>query len=848
MTDSSTPVQPVPADPAAPSAFRPFPARAWPDVAIISVLSLLGVIGYETSFGDYNFLVAGIGGLVVGTGFGVLGYVLRLGVVTNVLVALLGYFLFGSALTMPAQSIFGVIPSLETLAGLALGAVWGWTDIVTLQTPVEAPYYIPVVPYFATWLVALVGTMLASRWLVVRRSPLRSSVLLIGPVLLFLSGILLGTDETYFAGVRGVAFAAIALIWLGWRRNAAPAASDSGASRLQRRKLAGTGMLVTGAVLVGALAGTALAPTQPDRFVLREEITPPFDPLAFPSPLAGFRSYTKDLSETTLFTATGLEPGDVIRLASMDSYDGRLWNVAGPDDMASSDGGFELVGETLPLPGLMRPGGERTAEIEIAGYDDVWLPGVGYPTRLRFDDAESVASAGDLRYNSSTGTAVLTSGVEEEYRYTIDATLQKGVDDDDLIDTPAAQIDLAPVENTPDVVVAKAQEFAGGAESPIEQLRAIETALKTQGFLSHGLASDSVPSRAGHGADRMIELFTRSQMVGDEEQYASAMALMARYLGYPARVVMGFAPEVGEDADSVEVVGDDVTAWVEVAFEDVGWVAFHPTPDETDIPQDQTPKPKSEPQPQVRQPPRSDNEDEDLLTAVEIDDSDDEKKNQPFAIPLWAWVTAGVIGIPLLLVFGAMLVVAAIKARRRNRRRNRGSGDRRVAGAWDEMTDEFAELGFDVPRVGSRRQVAAVIERQLHQQGLGDARGGRTDTGPVRIVRADGPASGIRVMPLADATDRAVFGGQEIEQSVVDESWDTALESVGLARAASGRLRRLFSRFRIRSKRDWGQVDISGAKSSKSAKPAKPAKPPKPSRPSKPTEPGGAEAAAPAAG
>ncbi|MGW9629140.1 transglutaminase-like domain-containing protein [Agromyces sp. NPDC055520] len=817
MTETSTPApQATPAGAAPQPATRPFPARAWPDVAIISILSLLGVIGYETSFGDDNFLIAGIGGLVVGTAFGVLGYVLRLGMVTNVLAALLGYFLFGSALTMPAQSLFGVVPSLETLAGLALGAVWGWADIVTLQTPVEAPYYIPVVPYFATWLVALVGTMLASRWLSVRRTPLRASVLLIGPALLFLSGILLGTDETYFAGVRGVAFAVIALIWLGWRRSAAPAASGDGAARLQRRKLAGTGMLVTGAVLVGALAGTALAPTQPDRFVLREEITPPFDPLAFPSPLAGFRSYTKDLAETTIFTATGLEPGDVIRLASMDSYDGRLWNVAGPDDMAVSDGGFSLVGETLPLPALMRAGGERTAEIEMGGYDDVWLPGVGFPTRLSFDDAASADSAGDLRYNSSTGTAVLTSGLAEGYRYTIDATVQQSVDDDDLIDTPAAQLDLAPIENTPDVVVAKAQEYAGSAETPIEQLRAIETALKTQGFLSHGLASDSVPSRAGHGADRMIELFTRSQMVGDEEQYASAMALMARYFGYPSRVVMGFAPQIGEDADSVEVVGDDVTAWVEVAFDGVGWVPFHPTPDETDIPQDQTPKPKSEPQPQVRQPPRSDNEDEDLLTAVEIDDSDDEKKDQGFVIPLWAWVTAGAVGIPLLLFFGTMLVIGALKARRRRRRRTRGTGDRRVAGAWDELTDEFAELGFEVPRVGSRRQVAAAIEQQLRDQGLGDARALHTDTGPVRLVRADAAASSIRVTPLADATDRAVFGGREVEETVVEESWKAALESVGLARAASGRLRRFFSRFRIRSKRDWAKVDFSGSKPARS--------------------------------
>ena len=179
------------------------------------------------------------------------------------------------------------------------------------------------------------------------------------------------------------------------------------------------------------------------------------------------------------------------------------------------------------------------------------------------------------------------------------------------------------VENLPDVVAAKAEEYAGDAASPIEQVRAIERGLKTNGFLSHGLASDAVPSRAGHGADRLIELFTRSQMVGDEEQYAAAMALMVRHLGYPARVVMGYAPEVAEGDDEVEVVGADVTAWVEVPFEGVGWVSFRPTPDNVDVPQEQTPKPKSEPQPQVRQPPRAEQAED------ETDRSRDEGQRDP---------------------------------------------------------------------------------------------------------------------------------------------------------------------------------------------------------------------------
>jgi len=768
------------------------------DILVLSLLSMLGIAGYETSFGDLNFLVAAIAGLVVGTLAAVAGSVWRLGAVTTVLLAMAGYLLVGTPVTMPDAVLFAVLPSLEGLTGLVIGPVYGWADIVTIGTPVEAPDYVAVVPYFAAWLVALVGTMLATRWLPRRRTALRSSVLLIGPVLLYLSGILLGTDEAYFAGVRGVAFAVIALVWLAWRRGATVEASGEGAARLRRQKAVGTATVVAGAMAIGAVAGLALAPVSPDRFVLRDEVVPPFDPLEFPSPLSGFRAYTKDLAETPLFEVTGLVPGDVIRLATMDAYTGRLWNVAGPDDVGPDGGGYGIVGETLPEPLLATLGSERRVEVQVEAYDDVWLPTVGYGEALSLVDAGTSDRAGDLRYNPSAGTAVLTSGVAEGARFELDARVQVEPETDELLDTPVANLAMPAVENAPDVVTAKADEYVGEATTPIEQLRAIETGLKTNGFLSHGLASDTVPSRAGHGADRIIELFTRTQMVGDEEQYASAMALMARDLGYPARVVMGFAPEVRDDAQEVEVVGGDVTAWVEVPFEGVGWVSFRPTPDQVDVPQEQTPKPKSEPQPQVRQPPRAEHDEEQLLTTVEIDDSDDDR-DRPFVLPAWVWVTVAAVGIPAALVFLPMLVVAAVKGARRRRRRS-GANDRRAAGAWEELVDRYAELGFEPPAQGTRLQSARALERQLAEQGLDSALQATSppSPSPSRIAAA---AASARLSTLAATIDRDVFAGGEVSDAVVEDRWTTADAATAAVARAAGRLRRLISRYRVRSRR-----------------------------------------------
>ena len=769
------------------------PRNVTSDILVLSLLSVLGIIGYETSFGDLNFLLAAAAGLVVGTLAAVAGAVWRFGVLTTVLLGLAAYFLLGSPFTMPEATLFGVLPTLTSLAGLVFGAVFGWTDIVTIGTPVEAPYYVAVIPYFAAWLVSLVGTMLVTRWLSRRRTAPRASVLVIGPVLLYLSGILLGTDEAFFAGVRGVAFAVIALVWIAWHRGTTVEASGEGARRLRRQKIAGTASVVAGAVAIGALAGAALAPVAPERFVLREEIVPPFDPLEFPSPLSGFRKYTKDLAEERLFTVRGLETGDTIRLATMDAYTGRLWNVAGPEDVGADGGGYGIVGESLPEPDLAELGSSRDIEVEVGAYSDVWLPTVGYGRTLRLVDDGSAARAGDLRYNPAAGTAVLTSGLGDGARYELSANIQVEPDTEELLDVPVATMTLPVVENSPDVAEAKATEFAGDAVSPIEQLRAIERALKTGGFLSHGLASDAVPSRAGHGADRITELFTRSQMVGDAEQYAAAMALMARELGYPARVVMGFAPEIADGQDEVEVVGDDVTAWVEVPFEGVGWVAFRPTPDQVDVPQEQTPKPKSEPQPQVRQPPRAESTEDELLTTVEIDETDDDDKDRPFMVPGWVWATLAGVGIPAALIFLPMLVVGLVKAARRRRRRS-GPNDRQTAAAWEELIDRYAELGFEPPARATRLQSARVLEQQLGEQGLASS------VQPVVDVPG-APSAPVRLSTLAVTIDRDVFDGEPVADEIVERRWTEADAATAAVTRAAGRVRRFISRYRIRSRR-----------------------------------------------
>lgn len=780
--------------------------RTIADVLVPLVLAAIGLIGFAAAFDSSAYALAGAGGLVVGSAAAVVAARLRLGILPTAGLVVAAYFLLGTPFVAPADGILVVLPSIASLAALAIGAVYGWADILTLQAPLSLPDYVTAVPYAAALLVAFTSATLALRWLPRRRSAPRAAVLLIGPAALYAVGVLLGTDEPVLAVARGAAFAGIALVWLGWRRRATGSTSSAAAQQLLRRKLVGTAIVVVAAIGLGAAAAAVLAPQPDNRFVLRDEIEPPFEPLEYPSPLAGFREYTKDLVDTELMVVEGLQPGDRIRMTAMDVYDGVTWNVAGASEALEGSGRFRLVGRTIPEPPLASTSAAEPVTVDIVGYADVWLPSAGYAADIAFldgaDEGEGTPERVDVRYNAATGAALVTSGASEGLRYRVATERQVVPEDDALLDAPVAAFAPAPVVGVPDTVVALAAELTATAESPVEKLRALEQHLATTGYYSRGTASDQVPSRAGHAADRMNDMVTLPSMVGDEEQYASLFALMARSLDYPTRVVMGFAPEVGEGGGPVAVTGDDVTAWVEVAFDGVGWVPFFPIPDETDVPQDQIPEPRTEPQPQVRQPPRTDSEQDDLVTAVEIDDTDDEERDDP-VVPGWLLGAMLALGIPLMLVLVPMLVIALLKRRRAERRRRAAEGHRAVAGAWDELVDRFSELGADIPQRTTRVHVAAGLAAGAGSRdpGADDARGGDDPRG----------ADGAPLRALALRTDEAVFSGREIDAREAEEVWAEALAAAAAAHERAGRSARFRSRFRLASARAAGRRLVARA-------------------------------------
>jgi transglutaminase-like putative cysteine protease len=76
-----------------------------------------------------------------------------------------------------------------------------------------------------------------------------------------------------------------------------------------------------------------------------------------------------------------------------------------------------------------------------------------------------------------------------------------------------------------------------------------------------------------------LEAFLFEDKIGYCQQFSGAMALMLRMSGIPTRVVSGFSPgSLDKDTGEFRVRDLDAHSWVEVYFNDIGWVTFDPTP------------------------------------------------------------------------------------------------------------------------------------------------------------------------------------------------------------------------------------------------------------------------------
>ena len=124
-----------------------------------------------------------------------------------------------------------------------------------------------------------------------------------------------------------------------------------------------------------------------------------------------------------------------------------------------------------------------------------------------------------------------------------------------------------------DRIHARAAELVAGQTTDFERALALRDALRRDGRYT------DAPPPLGDEDASPIEAFLLGELEGHCEYFASAMVVLARSAGLPARLVNGFAGGLPNEVGGfVEVSRADAHAWVEIHFVDAGWVRFDPTP------------------------------------------------------------------------------------------------------------------------------------------------------------------------------------------------------------------------------------------------------------------------------
>ncbi|WIB25116.1 transglutaminase domain-containing protein [Curtobacterium sp. MCSS17_015] len=778
---------------------RPSPVRLVGGTLAVWLLLAVASVAWWPVYQDTSMVAAGVTALVVGSLVAVLGAVSRLPAAAVAVATVVGFAATGVPTAVPDEAA-GLLPTGRGLVDLFAGVALAWRQLLTVDLPVGS-YEALLVPYAVSVLLAAVtGVSVATR---ASRPELAS----LPALALFVAGVVVGPSRLETSVVLAVVLAGIALVWALTSRHVRRAVAVAGTTGARvpvgravvRPALVGTATIAVAAVVATGL-GLVVTPSAA-RTVARTDVVKPFDPTTQVSPLSGFRAYQRsDEADRTQLTVSGLPAGGFVRVATLDTYDGVVYRVGGPDGAAAS-GSFERVPTSVDTRDVR--GTRVRVDVRVSGYRGVWLPTVGDLEAVTFRGAAADEERSAFFLNRSTGTAALVDGVTGRTRYSLSAVLPDQPTEDELVDARPGDAAVPTPRSVPDAVRDVVRADTDDGTAPGAQLLAVLRALARDGYVSHGVGDDR-PSRSGHGADRIEQLLTAQPMVGDQEQYAVAAALMAREIGFPARVVLGFTPggDSGAPADTTvddttTFRGSDVTARIEVDTAQWGWVMLDPNPDVREIPDEseQTPEPVTRPE-TVVPPPPAEPQEQDQQTPPDAD------RETPPTQPLWLQVllavlpwALGVLGLSMVLLLPAAGIVL-VKRLRRRRRRRAPDPRARVVGAWDEYRDALLDGGHDVVPTATRQEVAS--------------------TAP----GSDGAA-------LAAGADAAVFGPADVDDQTAERTWaiaDTAIVALGSGRDRRARFRAATSLRSLRSRRPaWSVPSRHAAEPAESASAGPPA-------------------------
>ncbi len=504
---------------------------------------------------------------------------------------------------------------------------------------------------------------------------------------------------------------------------------------------------------IGTAAFSSLFGTvDDDAFDLRARLVKPLDIYEAATPLASVKAGLIEDSPQTVFTVTldGLTSDESVSLlpvATLDLYDGAIWTTSAL---------FEPAGASLPQPeqAPVLSGREVRQTIELS--DD--YPFRFYPRAGTVRDLDGSNLAWDVR----SGTVASVDPDATGYEAVIDLAPMRP---DPVPDPGGADGALAYAAEGPDSTEAQFEiladyvnRVAASGTTTQDRLALVEANLRSADF------GYNEEAPAGHSLAALTSYLAPASTtddgpvggrVGFAEQSASVFAVIARELGLPSRVVVGYRLETPITADAATVTVDEsqIHAWPEIWVDGIGWVGYEPTnPDNrADDPASRTPAVSSSGD-QVAGQDLADLQDPILLPDEDLGSG---RSN-------WWWLLA----VPALPVLYAGLMLVA-KAFRRTRRRRVVDPDRRIIGAWLETRDRLRDL--ELPALSSSS--ALDLAEHLDVIDLREA--------------ADSLAQ------LAPVVDRALYAPVPSSADDADQAWALSKATVAGVRKSVGARQRL---------------------------------------------------------
>jgi transglutaminase-like putative cysteine protease len=275
------------------------------------------------------------------------------------------------------------------------------------------------------------------------------------------------------------------------------------------------------------------------------------------SPLVDIRSRLTNTSAVELFRVSADQPA-YWRVTTLGDFDGQTFGL--PTRR------LERIGNLEAEPGSRL----NFQQVQVIGLLGQLIPAAANPYQAVGEAASGVDLP--LRLDRDTSSLLAPDELASGDLFTI-VSASPALDADRLRASTAG-LDVDPVylgfpDDLPEVVGRLAAEVTAGATNTYDQAVALQDFFQDE-------FTYSLEVQPGHSGDA-IEVFLDIR-VGYCEQFSATFAAMARTLGIPSRVAVGYTPGELTSDNWYSVRGKNAHAWPELYFQDVGWVAFEPTP------------------------------------------------------------------------------------------------------------------------------------------------------------------------------------------------------------------------------------------------------------------------------